>query len=459
MAIEINQSALPYSLDAEQTVIGTILIDSTAMSEVGAFLRAEHFHAGLHSQLFGVMHNMFIANSPIDLVTVIEQSVREKVFENQDEARGYLLKLAESVVNPSGVGDYAKIITEKHMIRSLMYACKDIFDMAAEGAEKPGQIMDAAEKKIYDLRGERELGGLVPIQSVIKDKIDELKEIQANPDARKEKTIPSSFSGLDYHIFGLNPSDLILIAGRPGMGKTSFALNIAVGAAKLRPEKEVVIFSLEMGKDQLMTRLLSSEASITNVQMRSGQIDSEGWRSIYEAAEVMSKLKMFFDDGAGVSIGEMKAKLRRMKNLGLVVIDYLQLMSTGRKDGNRVLEVSEITRSLKLMAKDLNVPVIVASQLSRAAAQRGKTEKRPVLTDLRDSGSIEQDADIVLFLYREDYDNYEAVEDPDFNPNLCECIVAKNRQGDTGTVKLNWDKDYTRFTTMDTHHDSQQPYG
>jgi replicative DNA helicase len=289
----------------------------------------------------------------------------------------------------------------------------------------------------------------------MEDKIKELEEIQADPGARKARTMPSSFSELDNYIFGLNPSDLILIAGRPGMGKTSFALNIAVGAARLRSDKDVVIFSLEMGNDQLMSRLLSSEARITVNQMRSGEIDNDGWRNIREASGVLSGLRMFFDDGAGNSIGKMKAKLRRMKNLGLVVIDYLQLMTTGRKDGNRVLEVSEITRDLKLLAKDLNVPVIVASQLSRAAATRGKSEKKPVLTDLRDSGSIEQDADIVMFLYRETYDSHEVIEDPNFNPNLCECIIAKNRQGETGTVKLHWDGQYTKFTPMDYRYASK----
>jgi replicative DNA helicase len=450
--MEINNSVLPYSLDAEQTVLGTIIIDSAAMSEVAAFLRAEHFHVGLHNQLFGVMYTMFITSTPIDLVTVIEHSVREKVFDNQDEARGYLLKLAESVVNPSGIVSYAQMIVEKHMVRSLMYACREIFDIAVEGTETPKQIIEIAEKKIYDLRGDRDLGELVPIQRVIKEKVDELEENCKNQGAMPPGVLPSSFSDLDHKIFGLNPSDLILIAGRPGMGKTSFALNIATGAAHLRRDKEVVIFSLEMGRDQLMSRLISSEAHITVKEMRAGSIDADGWRRIGSAADKLSRLRMYFDDGSGVTVGEMKSKLRRIKNLGLVVIDYLGLMSTGRRDGNRNLEVGEITRGLKLMARDLNVPVILAAQLSRAAAQRSKTEKRPQLTDLRDSGSIEQDADIVLFLHREDYDNEGAENNSDFNPNECECIVAKNRQGETGRFKLRWQPEYTKFSTIDYHH-------
>jgi replicative DNA helicase len=448
MAIEINNSALPYSLDAEQTVIGTILIDSSAMSQVAAFLRPEHFHVGLHNQLFSVMYNMFVVNSPIDLVTVIEHSVMEKVFDNQDEARGYLLKLAESVVNPSGIAVYANMITEKHTVRSLMYACRDIFDMAAAGTEKPKQIMEVAEKMIYDLRDERELGSMTPIKPEIEKKIRELEEICANPGKKDSGTMPSSYSELDNYIFGLNPSDLILIAGRPAMGKTSFALNMAVGAAKLREDKDVVIFSLEMSREQLVSRILSSESRVSTDQMRNGQIDNEGWNNIRDGVAALSRLRIFFDDGTNVSIGEMKAKLRRVKNLGLVVIDYLQLMSTGRRDGNRVQEVSEITRNLKLLAKDLNVPVIVASQLSRESAKSGK---RPMLTDLRDSGSIEQDSDIVMFLHREHYYN------PEFEkPYLCECIIAKNRQGETGTVNLHWDGRYTKFSTLTYRHESEQ---
>jgi replicative DNA helicase len=447
MAIEINNTTLPYSLDAEQTVLGTIIIDSLAITRVASFLRPEHFHVGLHNQLFATMYGMFISSVPIDLVTLIENAVQDNVFDNQDEARSYLLKLAESVVNPSGIVNYANIITEKHTVRALMYACRDIFDLAAAGTESPKQLMDIAEKKIYDLRDSREIGGLVHIQPIIKSKLDELEKACANPGARNDGVLASSFGDLDKYIFGLNPSDLIIVAGRPGMGKTSFALNVAVGAAKLAPGKEIAIFSLEMSREQLVSRILSSETGISTEQMRNGQIDVEGWRNIKEGVSVLSPLKIFIDDGANVSIGEMKAKLRRLKNLGLVVLDYLQLMSTGRSDGNRVAEISEITRGLKLMAKDLNVPIIVVSQLSRGLEARG--EKRPMLSDLRESGSIEQDADIVMFMYREAYYNKEFE-----TPYLAECIIAKNRQGETGSVNLHWDGRYTKFTTLDYRHET-----
>ncbi|MCL1903901.1 MAG: replicative DNA helicase [Oscillospiraceae bacterium] len=443
MSIEINQSALPNSLDAEQTVLGTIIIDSTSMSGVAALLRPEHFHVGLHSQLFKVMYGMFVGNSPIDLVTVIESSVRERVFDNQDEARGYLLKLAESVVNPSGIEDYARIIAEKHMLRSLMYACRDIYDMVVAGTDKPQQIMEVAEKMIYDLRSEREVGGLDLIHPIIEERLRVIQEACANPGARPEGSLSTSYADLDRYIFGLNPAALIIIAGRPAMGKTSFALNMAVGTAKKHPDKAVAVFSLEMSREELVTRMISTETLVTTEQMREGQLDNENWANISTGVGTLSKLRIYVDDSSNPSIGEMKAKLRRVDNLGLVVIDYLQLITTGRRIDNRVQEVSEITRTLKLLAKDLNVPVVVASQLSRDSAKAGK---RPALTDLRDSGSIEQDADIVMFLHREHYYN------PEFDkPYLCECIIAKHRQGETGTVNLHWDKRYTRFTTLDLH--------
>jgi replicative DNA helicase len=387
MAIEINDTALSvhYRLDAEQNVLGIIIMrGASSMREVADFLRPEHFHAGLHNQLYKVMSGMFVAGSPIDIITIIEHSLVEKVFDNQEEAKGYLKKLVDLVADPSSLESYARIVVDKYTVRSLMYACRDIYDMASAGSGKTEQVLEFAETKIFSLRGEQNTG-LVTIQAALKEKIDELEETCKNPGAKKAGVLPSSFGDLDRHIYGLNPSDLILIAGRPGMGKTSFALNVATGAAKLRPDKQIVIFSLEMSPEQLMTRLLSSEARVTNDEMRHGKIDSDGWRRITDAAVILSKMNMSFDGSSNPSIGEMRAKLMKEKNVGLVVIDYLQLMSSGRRDGNRVQEISEITRSLKLMAKDLDVPILLASQLSRAAAQRGKTEKRPQMTDLRDS--------------------------------------------------------------------------
>ena len=440
--MELNQMQLPHNIDAEQAVLGTILVDPTAMSEVAAFLRPETFYMGTHEKLFATLHNMFITNTPINIVTAVEHSVVDKIFNTTDESRAYLHKLAKSIVNPTGIATYAEVILEKHMMRSLMTACREIFTMAAENSEPPKQIIDTAEKMIFELRNERDVSGLEHIRTIIETKIDEIEHACAHPGEKAAGTLPSSFPDLDRMIFGLNPSDLIIIAGRPAMGKTSFALNVAIGAAKQRTDKDVVIFSLEMSSEQLVSRIISSESRVSSEQMRNGQIDNEGWRSIRDTVAELSQLRVYIDDFSNLSIGGMKAKLRRVKDLGLIVIDYLQLMSTGRRDGNRTQEISEITRSLKLMAKEFNVPVIVVSQLGRGTEGRG--DKRPMLADLRESGSIEQDADIVMFMYREAYYNKEFDK-----PYLAECIVAKNRQGSTGSVELHWDGQFTKFSTPD----------
>ncbi len=446
--IEIIDSNLPYSLDAEQAVLGSIIVDSGLISSVTDKLHPEHFHIQRHKELFAVMSQMFITGQQMDIITIIEHSLRQSVFETQDEARAYLTKLAESAISPASVESYAAIIEEKYMVRQLMFASKEIYDMATSGQEEPQALLDFAEKKIFDIRSDKEVKGLTLVKPIILDKIRELSELSENPDNNKISGLHTGFSSLDRYIFGLNPSDLLLIAARPGMGKTSFAMNVATNVAKTYPTKRVCVFSLEMSKEQLVGRMLSSEARITSEQMRTGKIDRNEWKNIGEAADVLSQVEMYIDDTANISVGEMKAKLRRMKNLGLVVIDYLQLMTTNRRDGNRVNEISEITRNLKIMAKELNVPVVTLSQLSRGPEQR--TDKRPMLSDLRESGSIEQDADIVLFLYRNAY--YDKSDD---RPNACECIIAKNRHGETSTVGINWDGQFTRFTEADYVHEER----
>ena len=443
--IEIVDSNLPYSLDAEQAVLGAIIVDSGLISSVTDKLHPEHFHIQRHKDLFAVMSQMFITGQQMDIITIMEHSIRQGVFETQDEARAYLTKLAESTVTTASVESYAAIIEEKYMVRQLMLASKEIYDLATSGQEEPQALLDFAEKKIFDIRSDKEVKGLTLIRPILLDKIKELSALSDDPEGNKMAGLRSGFPSLDKYIFGLNKSDLILIAARPGMGKTSFAMNVATNVAKYYPQKRVCVFSLEMSKEQLVGRMLSSEARISSDQMRTGKISRNEWKSIGEATDVLSQVEMYIDDTANISVGEMKAKLRRMKNLGLVVIDYLQLMTTNRRDGNRVNEISEITRNLKIMAKELNVPVITLSQLSRGPEQR--TDKRPMLSDLRESGSIEQDADIVLFLYRNSY--YDKTDD---RPNSCECIIAKNRHGETNTVGINWDGQFTRFTEADNVH-------
>lgn len=445
-SMDLSELNLPFNLDAEQAVLGSMLVDPATVSDVTAKLSPQHFKVQLHSDIYSIIYRMSISAEQIDIVTVMEAAVRHGIFDSGNEAKSYLMKLAEAAISPSSIESYISIIADKYIVRQLMTASKEIFELASAGTEETSALLDFAEKKIFGIREQRDVDGLTHIKPLVTQQLDILTELSEDPDSIKGSGLSTSYKGLDSIIFGLNPSDLILIAARPGMGKTSFATNIATNVGKKYLAKKICIFSLEMSKDQIAARILSSEARVTSEQMRTGQIREQQWNDIGQAVDVLSRLEIYIDDNASISIGEMKAKLRRMKNLGLVVIDYLQLISTGRKDGNRVAEISEITRSLKIMAKELNVPVIALSQLSRSPEQR--PDKRPMLSDLRDSGSIEQDADIVMFLYRDGYYNKEAQY-----PNACECIVAKNRHGSTGTVKMNWDGQFTRFTGVDYAHE------
>lgn len=442
---DVSESNLPFNIDAEQIVLGSLIIDPELLTKVSDVLTPDHFHIKMHNGIYAVIQKLFVSGEDINIVSVTENCVRQSIFESQDAARTYLFKLTENSVEKSSIESYASILDEKYLVRQLILASKDIYDLSTSGTEEPQSLLDYAEKKIYDIRNEKDVKGLVHIGSIVHNTIMNLAYYAEHPEEANKKGLNSGFPSLDRYIHGLNPSDLILIAARPGMGKTSFAMNIAVNAARINRGKKVACFSLEMSREQLVERMLSSEGKISSDQMKTGKIEIGQWRGLNEAAEMLNMVELYIDDTANITVGEMKAKLRRMNNLGLVVIDYLQLMSTGRKDGNRVVEVSEITRNLKILAKELNVPVITLSQLSRGPESR--TDKRPMLSDLRDSGSIEQDADIVLFLYRDAY--YTKAED---NISSCECIIAKNRHGETNTVNLRWDGQFTRFTDIDTSH-------
>lgn len=433
---------LPYSLEAEQTVLGAMLIDSEVLPLVTAHLKSESFYVKKHQELFGVIIRLFTLGVEADIITVLNEAVRDGVFENSSGGKEYLAKLMNEVPAVSNVESYCKIVEEKYYIRSLITASKEIAEAAADGQESAETLLDFAEQKIYDIRQGKEVDGLVRIGDVIMDTFDRLGKI-SGPDKEQYLGAKSGFVGLDSIITGLNKSDLILLAARPGMGKTSFALNVVTNVCRFSQGREVAVFSLEMSKDQLVSRMLSAEAMVNSNSLLTGKLDSNDWTNIASGADRLAQMPIYLDDTAGITVVQMKAKLRRLKNLGLVVIDYLQLMNSGRRIDNRVNEVSEITRQLKLMAKELNVPVITLSQLSRAVESR--TDHRPMLSDLRESGSIEQDADIVLFLYREGYYNKKATD-----LTVSECIVAKNRHGETGTVNLRWDGQYTKFSSIET---------
>lgn len=430
---------LPFAKEAEEAVIGGVLRDPTALPQVVEKLKAENFYLKQHQQIFSIIVRMFTTGNKEDVITLIDESVNMGIFETSAMAKTYLIGLMNAVPSTENIGSYCDIILEKSRIRALMSIANDIITTANEGSVSASEMLDSAEQKIYDIRQGREANGLTRISDVIVDTFTHLSEI-SGPDADQFLGEKTGFSDLDKITTGLNKTDLIVLAARPAMGKSALALNMAVNCCK-STKRDVVIFSLEMGKEQLASRMLASEALVNNTLLRTGQLENEDWAKIAAAADTLSQLPIYFDDGAGMTVPQMKAKLRRLKNLGLVVIDYIQLMESTNKNAGRVEVVSEITRQLKLMAKELNVPVIALSQLSRKAENR--EDKRPMLSDLRESGSIEQDADIIMFLYRDSYYNKEN------DQSLAECIVAKNRHGTIDTVNLSWIGEYTLFRGTD----------
>lgn len=439
-----NGLNMPYSPEAEQAVLGAIILDSTVFDKVVDYIKSpDYFYVALHKLIFMQMQEMINFGAAIDFVTLLEKLKQNKAF---DEATGktYLYDLVNNCPSISNAEAYAKVIADKYNIRRLITASREIIDDASAGDEEPAVLIDSAEQKIFDIRKGNEKSGLERINSVILQTFDRLDALNSETDDSM-KPISTGIGDLDRVITGLNRSDLILLAARPGMGKTSFALNIARNAA-CQSKKTVAFFSLEMSKEQLASRLLSTEALISGTKLRTGKLSEEEWSRLIPASDVLSKAELYLDDTPGITITEMKSRLRRLRNLDLVVIDYLQLMGSGRRIDNRVQEISEITRNLKILAKEMNVPVITLSQLSRASEQR--TDHRPQLSDLRDSGSIEQDADIVLFLYREGYYSEKNAEQaaPTADMNSGECIVAKNRHGEAKSVKLHWQGEFMRFT-------------
>jgi replicative DNA helicase len=439
---ELLSRQLPHSVEAEQSVLGAMLIDPGCIPEVVETLRPEDFYLTQNRHIFETIYSMFILNQTIDPVTVLDQLSVRGVAEAAG-GRQYFLQLMDITPTAANVSIYVQIVRDKAVLRTLGEVVGEISDLVLSGEGEAADVIELAEQKIYSIRNERENKGLSSISSVLMDVYEHLGELAKNKG--KLPGVPTGFSDLDTFLTGLNNSDLILLAARPGMGKTSVALNIAVNAARAT-EKAVVVFSLEMSKEQLAMRLISSEALIDSRKLKTGLLSEDEWIAVAHASGILSKTNIYLDDTASISVGEMKAKCRRLSGeLGLIIIDYLQLMQTGRRFDNRVQEVSEISRSLKIMAKELNVPVLCLSQLSRAPEQRTGKDKRPRLSDLRESGAIEQDADVVIFLYRDDYYNKE--ESPE--PGVIEFLIEKNRHGGTDTIKLHWDGKYTKVTCFD----------
>jgi len=424
-------------MEAEQSVLGAILIDPNCMDELANIVRRDDFYIAEHAEIFSAMQSMYLKSKNIDPVTLIEELVQSGTY---TEAGGneYIKLIAETVPTAANAKDYAAIVRDKAILRQLVQAGEDITEAAFAGDDEIGNLVEYAENKVFRIAEGRENKNFVHIRDALLQVYEHLKVLKEDPDSAKG--MPTGYTDLDNVIVGLGDSDLVLVGAHPGMGKTSFAMNIVTAAAE-RTKKTVCVFSLEMSASQLANRMLSSEAQVDSYKLRSGRLTNEDWQAVAYASSHLSEMEILIDDTPGISVTGMKSKLRRVKNLGMVVIDYLGLMSGDRRNDNRVQEVSEISRGLKLLAKELNVPVICCAQLSRGPENR--PDKRPMLSDLRDSGAIEQDADIVLFLYRDEYYKDETPEQ-----SVAEVIVAKNRHGSLEKVKLGWIGRFTKFTNL-----------
>lgn len=433
----------PQSLEAEQSVLGSILIDSRCITDVVGVVKPEDFFLPANREIFETIYTMFNFSQTIDPVTVLDKMKELGYY--HDNSRDYILQLMEITPTAANVQRYANIVREKAMLRGLGQAAVDISEMVSEGVGTPAEMLESAEKKIYALRKGENGDSLERISTVLHRVFDHLSEL-----SESDSAIPGLSSGLhdlDMKINGLNKSDLLLVAARPAMGKSAFALNIGLNVAK-KYKKTVAIFNLEMSREQLVMRLLANESFIDLKKLATGKLTDEEWTKLTMAADALSQTDIRIDDNPSVTVAEINAKLRRLDNLGLVIIDYLQLMQGsgyGKASDNRVQVVGDISRSLKIMAKELNIPVICLSQLSRAVESR--TDKRPIMSDLRESGAIEQDADSIMFLYRDEYYN-ENSEDK----GIAECIVSKNRHGETGTIKLQWIAQYQVFADREWKH-------
>ena len=428
---------LPFSLEAEQSLLGSILIDPMCMDEIAPLISAEDFYVPEHTEIFRAMQSMYLKSKNIDVVTLIDELVKSGTYD-ESGGREYLRLVAEAVPTAANAKDYADIVRDKAVLRQLIEAGDDITEAAYAGDDSAENLVEFAESKIFRIAEGRENKNFVHIRDALIQVYDRLTKLSQDPEALRGT--PTGYTALDNVIVGMQEADLVLIGARPGMGKTSFAMNIATEAA-IRTKKTVCVFSLEMSAEQLANRMLSSEAQIDSYKMRSGTLSAEDWNAIAYASSRLSETEILIDDTPGVTVTAMKSKLRRMKNLGLVVVDYLQLMQGDRNNDNRVQEVGDISRGLKLLAKELAIPVICCAQLSRGPENR--PDKRPMLSDLRDSGAIEQDADIVMFLYRDEY-----YKDETTDQSVAEVIVAKNRHGSLDKVKLGWIGRFTKFTNL-----------
>lgn len=444
---------MPVSVEAEQALLGSLIVNPDSFGKIGGMITEEDFYVTEHKHIYSALLKMYSQSKTIDLVTLVNTLVE---IGDRDEAGGiqYITLIAESVPSASNIKDYARIVKDKATLRRLINISDEISnDAYNEGDVK--NLVDSAEQKIFDLSHNNEAREFRHIrdvlQNVYKD-IETVSETKGSVDGAK-----TGFSALDKMLVQMGKGDFVIVGARPGMGKTSFALNIATNVAK-NSGKAVAIFSLEMSAEQLVTRIISSEALVDSHSLRTGELRPEDWDNIADVISQLSGCDIYIDDTSAITAAEMKSKLRRVNNLGLVVIDYIGLMQTSGNSDNRAQQVGEISRNLKIMAKDFGIPIVCCAQLNRGTESRPGAGKRPTLADLRDSGSIEQDADIVLFLYRDEYykDISGAQDDSSADSaNTAEVIVAKNRHGSVGNVKMGWIGQFTKFRTLENDYEAQ----
>ncbi len=436
----------PHDVEAEQAVLGSMLTDKDAVISAIEVLKEEDFYRTDNRAIYEAILNLYNRAEPVDIITVKAELESLGKFE-QVGGLEYLASLPDKVPTTANATKYIKIVEEKSTLRNLIKTANEIIELGYDPTEDVSDIMEGAEKKIFNIMQNNDKKSYVAIKDVLVDSFTQLEELYN----RKQHItgVPSGFTELDYKTAGFHSSDLVLIAARPAMGKTAFALNIATNAA-VRANVPVAIFSLEMSKEQLVNRILCSEAMVDSNKVRTGKLEEDDWTKLAGSIGPLSEAEIYIDDTPGISIAEIRAKCRKLKlekNIGMVVIDYLQLVQgSNKRNGSREQEISEISRSLKILAKEIGVPVIALSQLSRAAEQR--PDHRPMLSDLRESGAIEQDADIVMFLYRDDYYNKDSEK-----KDIAEVIIAKHRGGSTGTVELLWLGNYTKFVNLEKRFD------
>ena len=440
---------MPVSVEAEQALLGSIIVSADAFDKVSGMITVDDFYVTEHKHIYSALLSMYAKSKTIDVVTLVNALVEQG---DRDEAGGiqYISLLAGSVPSAANVKDYARIVKDKAVLRRLINVCDEISADAYSEAEEVRNIIDSAEQKIFDISHNNDTKEFRHIRDVLQNVYKDIENLSETKGAvTGSKT---GFSGLDRMLIQMGKGDLVIVGARPGMGKTSFALNIATNVAKAT-KKAVAIFSLEMSAEQLVTRIISSEALVDSRSLRTGDLKAEDWNNIVDVISTLSGCDIYIDDTSAITSTEMKSKLRRLPNLGLVVIDYIGLMQSTTNTDNRAQQVGEISRNLKIMAKDFGIPIICAAQLNRGTESRPGAGKRPTLADLRDSGSIEQDADIVLFLYRDEYykdiSGSQGDDAAAESANTAEVIVAKNRHGSVGNVKMGWIGQFTKFRTLE----------